>query len=109
MKISISAACAAIVGACLFSTSVTAAPLRDPVTARVSLAGVDLTSESGRTAFQHRLRAAISTACAPRTGGLDAFGDSQQCRREMIKDASVQVAALLGRNGVQLASNVAPR
>ena len=104
MKLFISVASAAIVGACLFSAGASANPAREPVSVRVSRAGLDLTSDAGRTAFQRRLRSAIASACQPRTGGLDALADSRQCRQEMTADASVKVAALFGRNGMQLAS-----
>ena len=104
MKLFISAASAAIVGACLFSTVASASPARAPVSVRVSRAGLDLTSDAGRTAFQRRLRTAIAGACAPHSGGLDAQADSRQCLLEMTADAEVKVAALLGRSGTQLAS-----
>ena len=104
MKLFISVASAAIVGACLFSAGASASPAREPVSVRVSRAGLDLTSDAGRTAFQRRLRSAIASACQPRTGGLDALADSRQCRQEMTADASVKVAALFGRSGTQLAS-----
>ncbi len=104
MKLFISVASAAIVGACLFSTVASASPTRDPVSVRVSRAGLDLTSDAGRTAFQHRLRSAIVGACQSHGVGLAALADAQQCRKEMTADASAQMATLFGRNGMQLAS-----
>jgi len=104
MKLFISVASATIVGACLFSTIASASPGREPVSVRVSRAGLDLTSDAGRTAFQHRLRSAISSACQPRSGGLDALADAQRCRKEMTADASVKLAVLFARSGTQLAS-----
>lgn len=104
MKLFISVASAAIVGACLFSADASASSVREPVSVRVSRAGLDLTSDAGRTAFQRRLRSAIASACQPRSGGLDAFADAHQCREEMTADARVKLAALLGREGTQLAS-----
>ena len=104
MKLFISVASAAIVGACLFSAGASASPVRDPVSVRVSRAGLDLTSDAGRTAFQRRLRSAIASACQSRTGGLEALADAHQCRKEMSADASGKLAALLGRDGTQLAS-----
>ncbi|MES2421531.1 MAG: UrcA family protein [Pseudomonadota bacterium] len=109
MKLFNSVASAAILGACLFSASVSASPVREPVSVRVSHAGLDLTSEAGRTAFQRRLRSAITSACQPHTGGLDALADANQCRQEMATDAGVKMAALLGRSGTQLASIGAAR
>lgn len=104
MKISISVASAAIAAACLFSTAVSASPMRDPVSVRVSYAGLDLTTDAGRTAFQHRMTSAISSACAPQTAGVVALADSQQCRREMTDDASTKLAKMIARDGTQLAS-----
>ncbi|VVT18992.1 conserved hypothetical protein [Sphingomonas aurantiaca] len=104
MKIFISVASAAIVGACLFSTAASASSVREPVSVRVSHAGLDLTSAAGRTLFQRRLQSAIARACEPRTSGLDAFADAHRCRQEMTADASVKMAALLRRDGTQLAS-----
>ncbi|HXH17360.1 MAG TPA: UrcA family protein [Sphingomonas sp.] len=109
MKISISVASAAIVAACLFSTGVSASPVREPVSVRVSHAGLDLSSTGGRAAFQRRVRSAIGTACAPRTPGLDALADAAQCRREMTDDATTKIAKVLGRDGTQLASTSTAR
>ncbi|MDD1452872.1 UrcA family protein [Sphingomonas sp. H160509] len=81
MKLFISVASAAIVGACLFSTGASASSGRDPVSVRVSRAGLDLTSDAGRTAFQRRLRSAIAGACQSHGVGLAALADAQQCRK----------------------------
>ena len=51
-----------------------------------------------------RVQSAVNQTCAPRTSGLDAFAESRRCRAEMMQDATVQTAALLTRNGTQLAS-----
>ncbi|SFN71160.1 UrcA family protein [Sphingomonas sp. OK281] len=104
MKLFISVASATIVGACLFSAGASASSVREPVSVRVSRAGLDLTSDAGRTAFQRRLRSAIASACQSRAGGLAALADAHQCRAEMTADASVKMAALFGRTGTQLAS-----
>ena len=104
MKLFITVASAAIVGACLFSTGANASSAREPVSVRVSRAGLDLTSEAGRTMFQRRLRSAIATACQSRRGGLEALADTHQCRAEMTADAAVKTAALFGPTGTQLAS-----
>jgi len=104
MKLFNSVVSAAILGACLFSAGASASAVREPVSVRVSHRGLDLTSDAGRTAFQHRLQSAIASACQPRTNGLDALADARQCRQEMTDDARVKFAAILGRNGTQLAS-----
>ncbi len=109
MKLFIRVASAAIIGACLVSVGASASPVREPVSVHVSRAGLDLTSEAGRTAFQRRLRSAIDSACQPRAGGLDALADANQCRQEMTADARVKMAAMLGRSGTQLASIGAAR
>ncbi len=104
MKLFISVASAAIVGACLFATAASASAEREQVSVRVSRGGLDLTSDAGRTAFQHRLRSAIASACQPHVGGLDAVADARRCRAEMNADARVKMAALFGREDTQLAS-----
>ena len=104
MKLFISVASAAIVGACLFSAGASARSVRDPVSVRVSRAGLDLTSDAGRTAFQRRLHSAITSACQSHGAGLAALADAQQCRKEMTADADVKMATLFGSNGMQLAS-----
>lgn len=104
MKLFISVASAAIVGACLFSTAASASSVREPVSVRVSRAGLDLSNDAGRSAFQRRLRSAIASACQPRTSGLDALADAHQCRKEMTADADVKMASLFGRSGTQLTS-----
>ena len=104
MKIFISVASAAIVGACLFATAASASSVREPVSVRVSHAGLDLTSAAGRALLQRRLQSAIASACQPHSSSLDAFADAHRCRQEMTADASVKMAALLGRDGTQLAS-----
>ena len=109
MKLFKSVASAAIVGACLISAGASATSNREPVTVQVRHADLNLKSDSGQTAFRHRLRAAINTACVSRVAGLAGRGDVQQCRREMTEDARIQTAAILQRNGVQLASIVVPR
>ncbi|MBP2512762.1 UrcA family protein [Sphingomonas aerolata] len=104
MKILHSVASAAIASACLFATGAAADPVRDPVTIRVSHAGLDLASDAGRRVLARRVQSAVNRTCAPRTAGLNAFAESRRCRAEMMQDATVQTAALLTRNGTQLAS-----
>ncbi|MES3152291.1 UrcA family protein [Sphingomonas faeni] len=104
MKLFINVASAAIVGACLFSTGASASSGREPVSVRVSRAGLDLTSDVGRTAFQRRLHSAITSACQSHGAGLAALADAQQCRKEMTADADLQMAKIFGRDGTQLAS-----
>ena len=104
MKILHSAASAAIASACLFATGASARPVHDPVTIRVSHAGLDLTNDAGRRVLARRVELAVNRVCAPRTGELDAFAESRRCRADMMQDATVQTAALLERNATQLAS-----
>ena len=104
MKILHSVASAAIASACLFATGAAADPVRDPVSIRVSHAGLDLTNDAGRRVLARHVELAVNRVCAPRTGGLDAFAESRRCRADMMQDATVQTAALLERNATQLAS-----
>lgn len=109
MKLFISVASATIVGACLLSAPASASPARETVSVRVSRAGLDLTSEGGRTAFNRRLRSAITTACQSNSSGINAIVDSRQCRDEMIADASAKIALLQTHDHTQLASIGAAR
>lgn len=80
------------------------AETRDPVTAKVSLAGIDLNSVEGRRIFDARLIRAARHACVSRAAGFRAIRDSQQCEAEMRRDADVRVAALTRRQPVEVAS-----
>ena len=107
MKLFKNVASAAIVGACLFATAASANDLREDVSVHVSRVGLDLTSAAGRAAFQRRLASAIKNACQSHVSGPGAFADARQCRQEMTADATVKMAALFNRSGVQVAS-IAP-
>ena len=109
MKLFISVASAAIVGACLFSGTASASSGREPVSVRVSRAGLDLTTDAGRRVFQQRLHWAIAAACRPQGSGMEALFDSHRCRSEMTADASVKMATLLANTGTQMASVGAAR
>lgn len=108
MKISYRAAAAALVLSCpLAGTVAIAAPIpahREPVTIRVSHAGLDLHTAAGRQRFTARVRRAAGVACAPRGATVEMRIDSERCIDEMVADAAVQLAARTRTEGPQLAS-----
>ncbi len=85
MKIVIIAAAAAC-----FATSVSASN-RAQVTARVSTAGLDLTTSKGRIALDGRVHRAAMLACGDYTSRGDHFA-RLRCHQEMVRDARTQVA-----------------
>ncbi len=78
------------------------AEVREPVTARVSYAGLDLASVAGRRILDARIEAAARRACVSKAWGFRGHIDAARCRNEMRRDAQVRVAALVGR--VEVAS-----
>ena len=85
-------AIAATVVACL--SSVAHAEQREPVSARVSVAGLDLATVEGRRVLDARIDRAALNACRSRATGLLRIADEQRCRGEMHRDAQVRVAQL---------------
>lgn len=86
-------AIAATLAACLSSAA--HADVREPVTARVSVAGLDLASAEGRRILDARIDRAAQRVCRSRLLGLRGTADEQRCREEMHRDAQVRVAQLL--------------
>lgn len=70
------------------------AELREPVTAHVSYAGLDLASAEGRRLLDSRIDAAARRACTSVVSGMRGYADIRRCRREMKQDAQVRVAQL---------------
>lgn len=83
---------AATAAACL--SSVADAQEREPVSVRVSVAGLDLASIEGRRILDARIDRAALNACQSRATGLLRVADEQRCRKEMRGDAQVRVAQL---------------
>ena len=83
---------AATAAACL--SSVAHAQQREPVSARVSVAGLDLASVEGRRILDARIDRAAMRACRSHATGLLQVADEQRCRKEMRGDAQVRVAQL---------------
>ena len=83
---------AAAVAACLSSAA--HAEQREPVTARVSIAGLDLGTAEGRRILDARIDRAAIGACRSRAFGLRGVADEGRCRREMHRDAQVRIAQL---------------
>lgn len=97
------AASVALLAACLATTPALAAE-RSPVQVRIARSGMDFTTPRGRAAFTARVRRAAYGACTPIDATLAARLDAQRCRGEMMRDADVQVAALVRREAPQVAS-----
>jgi UrcA family protein len=91
----------ATAAACLSSIAAQA-ETRDPVTARVSYAGLDLDSVEGRRLLDTRIEIAARRACVSQATGSSAVRDVRRCRSEMIRDGAVRVAQVMQR--AQLAS-----
>ncbi|KQM66583.1 MULTISPECIES: UrcA family protein [unclassified Sphingomonas] len=85
-------ALAATAAACL--SSVAHAEVREPVTARVSIAGLNLASAEGRRTLDARIDRAAMRMCQSQMSGLRRIADEQRCRKEMHRDAEVRVAQL---------------
>jgi len=85
-------ALAATAAACL--SSVAHAQEREPVSARVSVAGLDLASVEGRRILDARIDRAARHVCRSHTIGLRGRADELRCRGEMHRDAQVRVAQL---------------
>ncbi|KQM28141.1 hypothetical protein ASE57_07525 [Sphingomonas sp. Leaf11] len=85
-------ALAATAAACLSSAA--HAELREPVTARVSVAGLDLASSEGRRLLDARIDAAAQRGCQSQLTGLRRVTDERRCREEMHRDAQVRIAQL---------------
>ncbi|KQN40465.1 hypothetical protein ASG37_01270 [Sphingomonas sp. Leaf407] len=70
------------------------AELREPVSARVSYAGLDLATTEGRRLLDARVDAAARRACTSVVTGMRGYADIRRCRTEMKRDAQVRVAQL---------------
>lgn len=102
----VAAASAAIAFVCL--PSVASAQDREPVTARVVTADLNLASDSGRATLQSRVRNAIRTACGTESHDLAVVTDQARCRREMEQDGRAQIASLLQQRDVEVAQAAKP-
>ncbi len=75
-------------------SSVAHAEHREPVTARVSFAGLDLSSIEGRRMLDARIDSAARRVCTSPVTGLRGFADTRRCRAEMKRDAQIRVAQI---------------
>ncbi len=92
----------AAVALCLTSTA--HAQVREPVTIRVSYAGLDLTSASGRAMLDKRIDRSARYACRSTLTGVARALDEARCRTEMRDDGRVRVAQLQSSRGREVAS-----
>ncbi len=76
-------------------SSVAHAETREPVTASVSYAGLDLASVEGRRILDARIDGAARRDCVSKASGFRALADVARCRSEMRRDAQIRVAALV--------------
>lgn len=103
-----SATARALVGAALLFTATAAAAAPNWSTGRiaVSTAGLDLTSASGRVAFDRRVDAAIAAMCgAPALGTRDEADALRECRAEARAAATPEMRRVVTRAGMTLASS----
>jgi len=90
------------------TVSVTAiAQEREPVTAQVGYADLNLATAAGQAAFKHRIHLAASQTCSSVADGLAAVRDRSRCMSEMERDGDARLATLTAQSTTQLAS-VAP-
>ncbi len=85
-------ALAATAFACL--SSVAYADTREPVSVRVSYAGLDLSKVEDRRILDARIDRASLKACRSSAFGLRRIADENRCRAEMHSDGQVRVAQL---------------
>lgn len=86
-------AIAAAAVACLSSAAY--AQKREPVTARVSYAGLDLTKVADRRILDARIDRAARFACRSNGFGIRQTADEGRCREEMRRDGQVRLAQLV--------------
>lgn len=96
-------ASAALVVSCLIAGSANA-QRREPVSARVSIKGLDLDNPKHRKVLDARIMRAANWACAPRNAELAERRDSERCKQEMRDSGRVAVAALMTPKPAELAS-----
>lgn len=77
---------------------------REPVTARVLYADLNVATASGEAALRRRIRSAASQACESGAVGLEGAMDRSRCMREMERDGNTRLAALSVSRTVQVAS-----
>lgn len=67
---------------------------REPVSAEVSTAGLDLGSAAGVRRLQGRIARAVYAACNPADRVETGRSPDWQCRRELLDDADAKVLAI---------------
>lgn len=85
---------AAAIAASLFAPVAAQADIREPVTVTVRHADLDLLRADHRAKLDARIRRAAMMACGAVTTDLRRDNDITRCRREMMADAAIKVAAL---------------
>jgi len=87
----VNAALAAMAVFALPATASAASPAREPVSAAVSTAGLDLASPKDRARLRDRIQRAVAVACTP-DDRLNSNGARDwQCFREMSADAETAI------------------
>lgn len=80
--------------ACVCLSSVVSAQDREPVTAHVRYADLNLSGTAGRAALKARIRGAAEIACPDMGNSIADKMDAARCRNEMMKDGATQAASL---------------
>lgn len=102
-------ALAATASACLFSAAPALAQTREPVSARVFYADLDLATVKGRATLAQRLHRVADSACASSLGGVAGAADRSRCRREMEESGTRQIAALVRQHDDVMLAAADPR
>ena len=89
---------------CLTVSVAAIAQDRDPVTAPVHYAGLNLATASGQAAFKLRIHRAASATCQSGVSGLAGDMDRTRCIAEMQRDGDTRLATLVAAPTTQLAA-----
>lgn len=94
----------AAVAASLFVPAIAEAQFREPVSVTVHRGDLDLHRADQRAVLEGRVRRAAARACGNLTSDIVSNLDVEHCRKEMLANASNQIAALVAAP-TALASN----
>ncbi|WBO21195.1 UrcA family protein [Sphingomonas abietis] len=86
---------AAIAVACLMAVPPALAQTREPVSARISYADLDLATAKGRATLARRLHRIAAGTCTSSLGDIAGAVDRSRCRQEMEDSGTRQITALI--------------
>jgi UrcA family protein len=100
---------AATAAVCLTVSVTAVAQNREPVTAQVGYADLNLATAAGQAAFKTRIHHVALQSCVSAAVGLDGYLDRSRCMREMQRDGDTRLAALITQSTTELASGASAR